>query len=140
MAGFLRTNRSRLLKPLTHYHMLHTSSSTKPGRTRSGSTYTKLNINIVPSISRPSTASRPRASTSGAVRPSRAARSTLLPMVSPSGGRTVAGLSPRRLVGWSVLVSVYVCIAGAPALVSSFMLSASSLSLDSSYFRSPTLV
>src|SRR5919199_814383 len=118
--GDLRPNRSRLLKPLNHHQMI-----------------IKISI-IEPVTTTASSASRARVSTSGAVGPSRAAPSTRLTLVSTSGGRTAARLSSRRLVGQSVLVSVSVCIAGAPALVSTFMLSASSLSLDSSYSRSPT--
>ena len=118
--GGLRPNRSRLLKPLNHHQMIIKTSIIEPVPTRASSV------------------SRARVSTSGAVGPSRAAPSTLLPMVSTSGGRTDARLSSRHLVGQSVVVAVSVCIAGAPALISSFMLSASSLSLDSSYFRSPT--
>src|SRR3712207_6803703 len=82
--GDLRTNRSRLLTLLSQHQIIAKTSS------------------IEPSPIRASSATRARASTSGAVRPSRAAVSTLLPTASKFGGprdRQAFSPSPRRPVG-----------------------------------------
>jgi hypothetical protein len=71
--GDLRTNRSRLLKPLNHHLMIIKTSIIEPVPTRASS------------------ASRARVSTSGVVGPSRAATPTLLSMVSTSGAARPPG-------------------------------------------------